>query len=324
MESGGADGRAGTPTTATIGADERIELLAHVPAFAVLPKDTLLSIAHRMEVETFQAGQDVACEGEEGDRLYLIAQGTAEVTTFTHHQRVVLTSIERGDLFGELAVFTATRQRQATVTATSLLVTLTLTAEAFQDLLRRHPDVRQVFEASAQNMLGEKFVTVQSLYRLHFTNPRRERLFLASMSFFVTFAFVRYVTHQIRIGRGPFRNVTTGGRHIHHLVWGILCILAVGYLWLIQVGTGLGDSRKWARSTACVYGVGSALTLDEFALWLNLADVYWGPEGRVSVDAVILFGSVLSTGLLGGSFFRALLRFLAPRDILHTPFVKHR
>ena len=57
------------------------------------------------------------------------------------------------------------------------------------------------------------------------------------------------------------------------------------------------------RATAVAYGAGSALTLDEFALWLNLSDVYFAPEGRESIDAVILFGSVLSTGFWGGPSF---------------------
>ena len=56
------------------------------------------------------------------------------------------------------------------------------------------------------------------------------------------------------------------------------------------------------------YGAASALTLDEFALWLNLEDVYWARQGRESVDAVVLFGAVLSMGLWGGPFFRALYR----------------
>jgi hypothetical protein len=57
-----------------------------------------------------------------------------------------------------------------------------------------------------------------------------------------------------------------------------------------------------------MYGSAAAITLDEFALWLNLKDVYWAREGRESVDAVILFGAALSVGLWGGPFFRGLYR----------------
>ena len=59
---------------------------------------------------------------------------------------------------------------------------------------------------------------------------------------------------------------------------------------------------------ATLYGVGAALTLDEFALWLHLQDVYWEREGRASVDAVFLFGGLVSMGLWGGRFLSALAR----------------
>ena len=55
-----------------------------------------------------------------------------------------------------------------------------------------------------------------------------------------------------------------------------------------------------------LYGAGAALTLDEFALWLNLSDVYWERQGRASIDAVVLFGALLLIGLLGGRFFHSI------------------
>jgi hypothetical protein len=144
------------------------------------------------------------------------------------------------------------------------------------------------------------------LYRFHFKNEARERLFLASIGFLLTFGIVRGITHLIRAGVGPFHNVTSGGLHIHHLVWGIIILLVVGYLWLIQVGTGESRIPTWfSRVTAIAYGVGAALTLDEFALWLNLQDVYWSGPGRESIDAVVIFASLLSVGLWGGPFLRA-------------------
>jgi hypothetical protein len=94
-------------------------------------------------------------------------------------------------------------------------------------------------------------------------------------------------------------------------VWGILLLLGVGYLWLIQVGTGdsAGPSRSWSSPiTALLFGVASALTLDEFALWFTFRDVYWEREGRLSIDAVVLFGSLLSIALWGGPFVRDVVR----------------
>jgi hypothetical protein len=146
--------------------------------------------------------------------------------------------------------------------------------------------------------------TLQRIYQFHFQNERRERLFLASLGFLGTFGIIRAITHLIRAGVGPFHNVTTGGLHIHHLVWGILLLLAVGYIWLLEVGTG----SSWVASVSAIaYGAGAALALDEFALWLNLRDVYWLPAGEVSIDAVVIFASLLSAGIWGGPFLREVM-----------------
>jgi hypothetical protein len=151
---------------------------------------------------------------------------------------------------------------------------------------------------------------VPALYRKHFADDcRKERQFISSVSFFTTFATVRAITHSIRAGIGPFRNITPGGRHIHHMTFGIIGLLTVGYLWMLDVGTGSGR-RVPSRVTSGVYGAGSALTLDEFALWLNLEDVYWAKQGRESIDAVALFGSLLIISVLGKGFLKDLPRIL--------------
>jgi hypothetical protein len=150
---------------------------------------------------------------------------------------------------------------------------------------------------------------VRHLYHEHFSQRHRERQLVAAVAFYLTFAIVRLLTHSIRAGRGPFHNVTLGGRHIHHLVWGILLLLVVGYGWLLQFGTDLTTrSRMPGRIMSLLYGVGAALTLDEFALWLNLNDVYWQRQGRASIDAVLLFGSLLAIGLLAGPFLGSIAR----------------
>jgi hypothetical protein len=126
------------------------------------------------------------------------------------------------------------------------------------------------------------------------------RLFVTSVSFFLTFAGVRAVVFAVLHQIPPFHFIEHDGRHIHHLVFGILILLAVGYGWLADVGTGEDDSSLLlSRLMSILYGVGAALTLDEFALWLNLQDVYWSPQGRTSIDAVILFGALLSATTWG-------------------------
>jgi hypothetical protein len=133
-------------------------------------------------------------------------------------------------------------------------------------------------------------------------------MFISSLSFFFTFASVRALTHAIRRGIGPFHNVSTrGGLHIHHAVWGIGSLLLVGYLWNAQFGIGQRHPTA-SRTLSAAFGAGSALTLDEFALWLNLRDVYWAKQGRESVDAVVLFGGLMSIAWWGGPFLRDAFR----------------
>jgi len=138
--------------------------------------------------------------------------------------------------------------------------------------------------------------------------PHR-RNFLASISFFITFLAVRLLVASIQHHIGPFQYVEMGGRHIHHLVWGILILLGVGYGYLNEVGSGDTPTSIFAsRLMSILYGVGAALTLDEFALWLNLANVYWSPQGRESIDAVVLFGGLLAIGTWGAPLYAAILR----------------
>ena len=139
--------------------------------------------------------------------------------------------------------------------------------------------------------------------------PHR-RLFLASVSFFITFLAVRLLVASITHHIGPFGYVEMGGRHIHHLVWGILLLLLTGYAELAEVGTGSTQrSILLGRLLSLGYGVGAALTLDEFALWLNLdAAAYWSKQGRESIDAVVLFGALLAMSTWGAPLFRRMLR----------------
>ena len=144
---------------------------------------------------------------------------------------------------------------------------------------------------------------LRSLYEKHFSDRRKERQLFSTGAFFVTFATVRAITHAIRANRGPFRNITAGGRHIHHLTFGITSLLTVGYLWLLEIGTN--EQRQASRTTSIACGSGAALTLDE---WLNLEDDYWTKQGGESIDAVVLFGSLLCLSVLGKGFFKDLLR----------------
>src|ERR1035438_3350086 len=154
--------------------------------------------------------------------------------------------------------------------------------------------------------------------------PRR-RMFIASLAFLFTFIGVRLLVRLIMHNEGPFQRVVVGGRHIHHLVWGILILLLVGYGWLLDLGRSHSPMSIFlSRLMSVSYGVGAALTLDEFALWLNLEpDAYWSSAGRLNIDAIILFGGILAMGAWGAPFFRGLQimwtkRMLLRRELTHS------
>jgi hypothetical protein len=111
----------------------------------------------------------------------------------------------------------------------------------------------------------------------------------------LSFGFIRFSTRMIRaeVSWWP-GNVTPGGLHIHHLVFGIVLMMLAGFLGFVSE-----PSEPWIEIFAGLFGIGMGLTLDEFALWLYLDDVYWAEEGRSSVDAVI-FAAVIAGGYVIG------------------------
>nr|WP_181428616.1 hypothetical protein [Modestobacter versicolor] len=129
---------------------------------------------------------------------------------------------------------------------------------------------------------------------------RRELVAWLVIGFLATFLVTRFITHAIRSGRGPFRDASVGGVHVHHEVYGIFLLLGTGTAEFAYRPNG-----GWAALLAVLFGAGAALTLDEFALWLHLEDVYWSREGRSSVDAVLIAAVVGVFLLIGANPFDA-------------------
>ncbi len=115
------------------------------------------------------------------------------------------------------------------------------------------------------------------------------------LAFTGAFSGVRGITHAIRAGKGPFKNLSVGGEHLHHYMWGIGMLAGVG-----AVAVKGDEKLRRHPATALAYGIGLALIVDEFALLLDLKDVYWAKEGRVSVDVGIGGSSLV------GSYFAGL------------------
>jgi hypothetical protein len=122
------------------------------------------------------------------------------------------------------------------------------------------------------------------------TGSTRENAVLNMFAAFAaTFAGTRAITHAIRAETGPFKNVTIGRRHIHHFVPGLVVAFATGGL---SIGLRHEEIDKWL---AVPFGGGLALVLDEAALLLELDDVYWSPEGVLSVQIVLGTAALLAT-----------------------------
>lgn len=134
--------------------------------------------------------------------------------------------------------------------------------------------------------------SIGSWYQDGIVDTGREPHFLFFVFFLLTFGFIRTSTHMIKaqVSWWP-GNVSMGGTHIHHLVWGILLLLICGY-----IAVSIDPDSPWREIIAVFFGIGTGLTLDEFALWLNLKDVYWEKQGRASIDAVVIAAAV--SGLL--------------------------
>jgi hypothetical protein len=122
-------------------------------------------------------------------------------------------------------------------------------------------------------------------------------LYLVLMGFLLSFAFIRMSTRLMRSPKVPWwpgSIVSDGGVHVHHLVFGIVTMMIAG----AGGFASLGDS-PWLEIFAFAFGVGAGLTIDEFALWVYLEDVYWADEGRSSIDATVIAAAAMMLALLG-------------------------
>ena len=126
-------------------------------------------------------------------------------------------------------------------------------------------------------------------------DPSQRSALLSWLAFTGTFAGLRALTYSIRAGKGPFRNISLGGEHLHHYMWGIGLLSGVG-----AVAVRGEERHRRHPAVAISYGTGNALIVDEFALLLDLKDVYWAKQGRISIDIGV--GAIA----VSGSYFAAL------------------
>lgn len=149
------------------------------------------------------------------------------------------------------------------------------------------------------------FFRLKRIYKNHIQDRKEEPRFLILTSFLITFLVARLTVYGImnHILPKPFGFFYIGETHIHHLVYGVVLLLIAGFIRIPQFGKSL------VRFSSILYGVGAALTLDEFALLIHFnPNVYFGPQGRLSLDVVFLFFLFCLAFLWHGKFWQHVVR----------------
>ena len=127
----------------------------------------------------------------------------------------------------------------------------------------------------------------------------KDGLFLVFVGFILSFSFIRMSTRLMRSPKVPWwpgSVVSESGVHVHHLAFGIVAMMISGAVGFTALG-----AQPFTDICAFVFGVGMGLTIDEFALWIYLDDVYWAEEGRTSIDATVIAASAMFLVLIGVS-----------------------
>ena len=137
-------------------------------------------------------------------------------------------------------------------------------------------------------MIVASVFPVEHIYDLVVADEGRQHAFVCLAALLIAFFLIRTSARMTRaFSWWPGGVETKGGVHLHHFVWGIFLMLGAGF-----AGIGLHLHEPWSGVVAALFGVGAGLTLDEFALWTRLEDVYWSTEGRSSLEAVAVVASV--------------------------------
>ena len=143
-------------------------------------------------------------------------------------------------------------------------------------------------------------IFVSDFWNRHLVAHHRQGVFLVLVGFVGSFAFIRMSTRLIRaeVSWWPGNIESKSGLHIHHLVFGIITMMIAGTL-----GAAVAGESPWFEIFSLFFGIGAGLTIDEFALWVHLEDVYWSEEGRSSIDAAVIAASLIGLAVVGSNPF---------------------
>jgi hypothetical protein len=137
---------------------------------------------------------------------------------------------------------------------------------------------------------------ITDFWNHHLVEHDRQGVFLVLVGFVGSFAFIRMSTRLIRmeVSWWPGNVESDSGVHVHHLVFGIFTMMVAGTLGFAAFG-----ASPYTEICAFFFGIGAGLTIDEFALWYRLEDVYWAEEGRSSIDATVIAAALIGLIVIG-------------------------
>ncbi len=141
--------------------------------------------------------------------------------------------------------------------------------------------------------------SIFSSFWVNLEDHNEQAVFLVLVGFIGSFAFIRMSTRIIRsesVSWWPGNIESESGLHLHHLVFGIVTMMAAGTLGFVADGR-----QPFTEICALAFGIGVGLTIDEFALWVHLEDVYWEREGRSSIDATVIVAAMMLLVVIGAS-----------------------
>jgi putative peptide zinc metalloprotease protein len=147
-----------TGTRLLLTAADREAFLLKIAPFATLPDRALAAVAAQFEIEHRALGSVIFREGDEGDRLFMIVSGQAELSAIGTAGQVPLTTLGPGEMLGELALLSPGAKRNATLVALTPLALMSLAEEKFRAMLAAHPETATAFDLYAERLLTARFI----------------------------------------------------------------------------------------------------------------------------------------------------------------------
>src|SRR5256885_11396220 len=135
------------------GHEEARAILRGEPLFQCLSDDQIENLVKQSELNHFGRGERVIEEGEEGDSMFILLRGAAEVSIAKNGSTIPVATLSSGDCFGEMSLLTG-EKRSATVRAEGDCYVMEISKGVMSDVIREAPDcLRRLSELLAERKM---------------------------------------------------------------------------------------------------------------------------------------------------------------------------